>query len=57
MQGIELSSAPGPVIKKAHENGLIIISAGGNVIRLLPPLVITEAEIDIMADILDKILD
>lgn len=57
MQGIELSSAPGPIIKKAHENGLIIISAGGNVIRFLPPLVITENEIDIMADILDKILD
>jgi 4-aminobutyrate aminotransferase/(S)-3-amino-2-methylpropionate transaminase len=36
------------VIKHCYERGLILMSAGtyGNVIRLLMPLVITEAELD-----------
>ncbi|HHX59924.1 MAG TPA: aspartate aminotransferase family protein [Epulopiscium sp.] len=42
--------------KKALENGLLILSAGGNTIRLLPPLNITDNEIKIGLTILKDIL-
>lgn len=37
---------PGDVSKKALENGLVVITAGTNVLRLIPPLVITKADVD-----------
>jgi len=46
MQGLVLNKPVGEVIKKAMEHGLIAISAGGNVLRLVPPLIITEAHVD-----------
>lgn len=39
---------PGDVSKKALENGLVIITAGTNVLRLLPPLIITKNDVDEM---------
>ena len=36
------------VIQKALENGLVIISAGSNVLRMLPPLVIEKEHVDEM---------
>ena len=56
MQGLVLKKPVGEVIKKAMEYGLITISAGGNVLRLVPPLVITEAHVDEMIDKLGKVL-
>lgn len=46
MQGLVLTKPVGEVIKKAMDAGLIVISAGGNVLRLVPPLIITEAQVD-----------
>lgn len=48
MQGLVLTKPVGEVIKKAIDQGLIVISASGNVLRLLPPLIITQAHIDEM---------
>lgn len=57
MQGLVLEGKPvGDVVNKALENGLLIISAGGNVLRLVPPLVITEEDIDEMMEKLKKSL-
>ena len=57
MQGLELRGRPvSDVIKKALEKGLLIISAGSDVIRLVPPLIITRAQVDEMIDILDACL-
>ena len=56
MQGIVLTKPVGEVIPKAMEEGLIIISAGGNVLRVIPPLIITEAQVDEMIDKLKKAL-
>ena len=39
---------PGDVSKKALENGLVVITAGTNVLRLLPPLVISTDDVDEM---------
>jgi acetylornithine/N-succinyldiaminopimelate aminotransferase len=49
MQGLVVEGRPvGAIVKKALENGLVILSAGSDVIRLVPPLVITENDIDEM---------
>ena len=57
MQGIELDIPVGEVIVKAMEKGLITISAGSNVLRLVPPLVITEENVDEMTEKLTQVLD
>lgn len=50
IQGIELTVNPKDVISKALDNGLILFSAGTNVIRFVPPLVITERDVDEMIE-------
>lgn len=57
MQGLVIQGQPvGDVVKRALENGLIVISAGSDVLRLVPPLVITEKDIDEMIIRLEKSL-
>ena len=57
MQGLVLEGKPvGEVVSWALERGLIVISAGENVLRLVPPLVITEEDIDEMVEKLEKSL-
>ena len=56
MQGLVLTCPPSEVINAALDMGLVTISAGSDVLRLLPPLVITEADIDEMISILSKLL-
>ncbi len=51
MQGLVLEDIPvGQIISRALENQLLVISAGGNVLRLVPPLVIEKEQIDEMAE-------
>lgn len=57
MQGLELNVPVGPIITKLIDNGLILISAGSNVIRFVPPLVIEKQQIDEMVAILTKTFD
>jgi acetylornithine/N-succinyldiaminopimelate aminotransferase len=54
MQGLVVEGRPvGEIINKALSNGLIIISAGSNVLRLVPPLVIEKSDIDEMIEKLE----
>jgi acetylornithine/N-succinyldiaminopimelate aminotransferase len=53
MQGIVCKGPVKDIIAKAMDNGLILINAGSDIIRILPPLIITEKEIDEMISILD----
>jgi acetylornithine/N-succinyldiaminopimelate aminotransferase len=49
MQGLVVTGRPvGEIVKKALENGLVVMSAGSDVIRFVPPLVITKEDIDEM---------
>lgn len=57
LQGLELSVNPKDVIAQALNNGLILFSAGTNVIRFVPPLVITKRDVDECIDKLRKSLD
>ena len=56
MQALELKKACAPVIAKAQEQGLLIISAGANILRIVPPLIINEDDIKNMQIRLDKAL-
>ena len=54
MQGLVLKTPVGGTINKAIEKGLLVISAAGNVLRLLPPLIITKENVDEMINILKE---
>lgn len=56
MQGLVLTTPVGEVVKKCISNGLFVISAGSNVLRMVPPLIIKKEDVDKMIDILDKSL-
>ena len=56
MQGLVFDRPVAPLINAALENGLILINAGTNIIRFVPPLVITDADVDEMIEILDSCL-
>ena len=45
------------IVKKAIDQGLLVISAGGNVLRLVPPLVIEKEHIDEMIEKLKKAIE
>lgn len=53
MQGLECSIPVAPIISACLEKGLVLINAGANIIRFVPPLVITRENIDEMVAILD----
>ena len=46
MWGLELSRDAGPVVPAALERGVVVNRTAETVVRLLPPLVITETEAD-----------
>lgn len=54
MQGLVFDKPVGPIIAKAMEKGLILINAGADVIRFLPPLIITKEDVDTMTAILKE---
>ena len=50
MQGLQVKGRPaGAIISAALEHGLVVLGAGNNVIRLVPPLIIEKDDIDGMA--------
>lgn len=57
MQGLEFNKPVGDIINKALENGLVLINAGTNIIRFLPPLVISKKDVDDMLLILTKAIE
>lgn len=56
MIGIQIDGNPKDYTKKAVEKGLLLLTAGTDVIRLLPPLTITYDEIDKGLNILKEVL-
>lgn len=57
MQGVVTTISSSEISAKALEAGLIVITAGADVIRILPPLVITEADVDEMIGKFAGVLD
>ena len=57
MQGIVCTLPVGQVSAKALEKGLIVITAGSDVLRFVPPLVITKEDVDKMISILSETIE
>lgn len=56
MVGVELDIEAAEVINRGYQEGLILVNAGPNVLRLVPPLVITEGEIHAVVERLARAL-
>lgn len=54
--GMELEIEGGPLVNAAMQRGLLINCTVGNVLRFVPPLIVTRAEIDEAMEILDQVL-
>lgn len=47
-----------PIIEAARNEGLIVITAGkGDVVRMVPPLIITEEDVDLCVSILSRVIN
>jgi acetylornithine/N-succinyldiaminopimelate aminotransferase len=55
MLGLKLHVAPADFVKSALDHGLLLVSAGDNVVRILPPLIIEKSHIDEAYSLLDGI--
>lgn len=56
MIGVELSESGAGYVDKLREMGFLINCTAGNVLRFVPPLIITNEEIDKFVEALDKAL-
>lgn len=56
MRGIVFEQGSAEVISACMEKGLLLVRAGGEVVRMVPPLIVTREEIDKAVDILDSVL-
>lgn len=56
MLGMELTIPAREIMNKCMENGLLVIGAGTNIIRFVPPLIISQENVDEAVSILDKVL-
>ncbi|TVX89431.1 acetylornithine transaminase [Paenibacillus agilis] len=54
--GIEYDGAAGDMIAQMHQEGLLVVSAGPNVIRLLPSLRVTKEDINAAVAIIERVL-
>ena len=56
LQGLEFDRPVADIINKALDKGLVLINAGTNIIRFIPPLVIEKSDVDEMIDKLNSCL-
>lgn len=54
--GVEVSTEPSTIVAKAMEKGLLLIGAGSNAIRFVPPLIVSKEEIDRAVQIFSECL-
>lgn len=57
MLGIELNENATSVLKALQQEKIIAIPAGSNIVRFLPPYLITEKEVDRVVDVLKKLFN
>ncbi|KAL7623720.1 acetylornithine aminotransferase [Parahypoxylon ruwenzoriense] len=52
--GMQLTQDPSPIVKAARERGLLVITCGTNTLRFVPPLTVSEEEIESGLAILEE---
>lgn len=57
MQGLVFNRPVSEIVNKAIENGLLLATAGTNIIRFVPPLIITKEQIDEMTEKLGRAIE
>jgi predicted acetylornithine/succinylornithine family transaminase len=57
ISGIELSVPAAPLVRKGFDHGLLLVNAGDNVIRFVPPLVVEKHDVDMLIEKLTAILE
>ena len=57
MLGVQLDMPAGPVVQKGYQHGLLLLNAGADVLRIVPPLIISKEEVDIALERLTVLLD
>ena len=55
--GIELSFEGGPIATECMNRGILINCTMDKILRFIPPLIITEKEIDTLIETLDELLN
>ncbi len=50
MLGVQLDMPAGPVVQAGYAQGLLLLNAGADVLRLVPPLIISKDEVDIAVE-------
>lgn len=56
MQGIELNTLAAPIINECIKKGVLLVGAGNQVIRFVPPLIISQEEIGSAIEVLEDVL-
>lgn len=56
MAGVELTVPAGPLVKEGYKHGLLLVNAGDNVLRFVPPLILEKQHVDVLAEKLTIIL-
>ena len=54
--GVQTARPAAEIVAACHERGLVVLTAGANVLRLAPPLVVGDAEVDLALPILQEVL-
>ena len=54
LRAVELRSPAGPVVEQCRQNGVLVITAGEKIVRLAPPLVVEQSELQEGLDVLDE---
>ncbi len=54
--GVQMQVDAGKVIKKCAENGLLLVKAGHNTVRFIPPLIVEKSHIDRAVDIFTEVI-
>ena len=54
MLGMEVTCGASAVVNACFDNGVVLLSAGPDVVRFLPPFIITEKDVDFLTETLKK---
>ena len=55
--GLALDGDASAIVERCRHKGLLLSAAGGTVVRFVPPLLVTQADLDAAVELLDSVLD